>query len=152
MQKKGSVKNAKLFLLAIPVWGLLLPIIFWGTGRFQDFFSWIPPQWHLTVLGILMVGMSVLAYLFYRKSMQNSKIEQEFLLEDGSLLITTRREGRGEQRVEMKLCDLTFVENDEERIVIESPHGKFIFGPMEFASEAEYERFQMELTCEKYKT
>ena len=63
----------------------------------------------------------------------------------------TVQRGNRTEHVELEIRELTFVENDEERVRVVSSKGEYIFNSSGFESEGVYEKFQSEMTCEKYK-
>lgn len=95
----------------------------------------------------LVVGF---AYAGHRRIASGPKIEGDIRIEEGRLQMTVQRGNRMEP-VDLEIRELTFVENDEERICVASSKGEYIFNSKGFVSAGVYEKFQMEMTCEKYK-
>jgi len=59
--------------------------------------------------------------------------------------------GNRMEPVDLEIRELTFVENDEERMRVVLSKGEYIFNSSNFVSADVYEKFQSEMTCEKYK-
>ena len=63
----------------------------------------------------------------------------------------TVQRGNRMEPVELDIREVTFVENDDERMLVSSPGGEYIFNSNGFVSGDDYQKFRMEMTCEKYK-
>lgn len=116
----------------------------------EGLFAFLPEYVRPYALAFMLVVFLGIVYLGYRRMLNAPKIDGELLLDNGRLSMKVCRENRTED-VELDVKTLTFVENDDERIKVDSPQGEFIFNSSGFGSGEEYEKFRMELTCEKYK-
>lgn len=128
--------------------GVIGRYLYAGGGRM--FLSSLPQFVQSYALPFVMLLLLVIMYLSYRRMLAGPRIAGELLLEEGKLKMTVCRANRTED-VELDVKTLTFVENDEERVKVVSPQGEYIFNSSGFGSPEEYEKFRIELTCEKYK-
>lgn len=120
-----------------------------GGGR--QFFTSLPRYIQDLTIPVSILLLVVILYVCFRKfRLAGRQPGGELMLEDGKLRMKTCRENHTET-IELDLKTLTFIENDEECVKVVAPQGEFSFAPHNFGSMEEYEKFRMELTCEKYK-
>ena len=142
---------ANLILYGVPAsWSgyLVLDYAYADSGR--GLFRLFSPEMRPYVFVALVALVVGFAYAGYRRIVGGPKIEGDIRIEAGKLRMTVQRGNRTEH-VELEIRELTFVENDEERVRIVSSKGEYIFNSSGFESEGVYEKFQSEMTCEKYK-
>lgn len=114
------------------------------------FFGFVPPHIRPYVLAGAIAAVVGFAYAVYRRMLGGPKIEGEIRIAEGWLLLPVQRGNRTET-VELNIRELTFVENEDERMRIASPQDEYIFDCLGFAQTQDYEKFRMEMTCEKFK-
>lgn len=154
-QYKYGRRNQKLMtnliFFGIPAsWSLYLAVDYFQGDSSRGFFGLLPPEIRLyAFVSSLAIGIGI-AYVGFRSMVKGSQIDGEIRLEAGRLRMNVRCGNRVEP-VELEIRELTFVENDDERMRIASPGGEYIFNSSGFISGEVYQKFRMEMTCEKYK-
>lgn len=142
---------ANLLLYGVPAsWSAYLVFDYAYADFDFSLFSSFPPEIRPYVFVVLMVLGIGGIYVGYRKMVSGLKIEGDIRIEEGRLRMTVQRGNRMEP-VDLEIRELTFVENDEERMRVASSKGEYVFDSSGFVSAGVYEKFQMEMTCEKYK-
>ena len=148
---RNQRRMANLILYGIPVsWSAYLVFDHAYADSGRGFTGLFPPEMRLYVLVISLVLVIGGAYAGARKILSGPKIEGDIRIEGGRLQMTVQRGNRMEP-VDLEIRELTFVENDEERMRVASSKGEYIFDSRGFVSVGVYEKFQSEMTCEKYK-
>ena len=142
---------ANLLLYGVPASWLAYLVFDYAYADFdRSMFGLFPPEmrpYMSVATAVLVIGA---AYVGYRRIANGPKIEGDIRIEEGRLRMTVQRGNRMEP-VDLEIRELTFVENDEERMRVASSKGEYVFDSSGFVSAGVYEKFQMEMTCEKYK-
>ena len=140
-----------MILYGIPVsWSAYLVFDYAYADSGRGFTGLFPPEVRPYVFVASVALMVGFAYAGYRRIVSGPKIEGDIRIEGGRLQMTVQRGNRMEP-VDLEIRELTFVENDEERMRVTSSKGEYIFDSRGFVSAGVYEKFQSEMTCEKYK-
>ncbi len=148
---RNQRRMANLILYGIPVsWSAYLVFDYAYADSGRGFFVLFPPEVRPYVFVASVALMVGFAYAGYRRIVSGPKIEGDIRIEGGRLQMTVQRGNRMES-VDLEIRELTFVENDEERMRVASSKGEYIFDSRGFVSAGVYEKFQSEMTCEKYK-
>ncbi|MCD8035424.1 MAG: hypothetical protein LUF83_14185 [Alistipes sp.] len=144
-------RMANLILYGIPVaWSAYLVFDYACADSGSGFTGLFPPEMRLYVLVISLALVIGGAYAGAWRILSGPKIEGDIWIEGGRLQMTVLRGNRMEP-VDLEIRELTFVENDEERMRVVSSKGEYILNSSNFVSADVYEKFQSEMTCEKYK-
>lgn len=116
----------------------------------RSIFGFFSPEIRPYLFVVFWVAVVGFAYAASRRMLSGPKIEGEIRIEAGRLQMHVQRGNRTEP-VELDIREVTFVENDDERMLVSSPGGEYIFNSNGFVSGDDYQKFRMEMTCEKYK-
>lgn len=142
---------ANLILFGMPAsWSLYLAFDYSQADSARGFFSLFSPEIRLYAFVASLAVVIGISYAGFRRMVGGPKIDGEIRLEAGRLRMNVQRGNRVEP-VDLDIRELTFVENDDERLCVSSPKGEYKFNNAGFASQEMYQKFRMEMTCEKYK-
>lgn len=131
-------------------WAVYLAVDYVYADSDRSIFRFFSPEMRPYLFVVFCVVVAGFAYAASRRMLGGPKIEGDIRIEAGRLQMTVQRGNRMEP-VELDIREVTFVENDDERMLVSSPGGEYIFNSNGFVSGDDYQKFRMEMTCEKYK-
>ena len=142
---------ANLARYGVPVsWTVYLVVDYGHPDSHRSIFGFFSPEIRPYLFVVFWVAVVGFAYAASRRMLSGPKIEGEIRIEAGRLQMHVQRGNRTEP-IELDIPELSFVENDDERMLVSSPGGEYIFNSNGFVSGDDYQKFRMEMTCEKYK-